>query len=314
MVGSIDRLNYIYLLTVADIRATGPDVWNSWKDSLLKELYHATKRALRRGLDDPILASEHIEDTKSEAIKELIKSGFAETKILSYWQNFDNEYFLRHSVNEIVWQMSAILKERKSTDSPILLVRNREQRGGTEIFIYCPNHEKIFAHVTAALEQIGLSIVDARILLTDNDHILGSFVALDENDELLRDATRITDLKKRIRQRLMNPDSELPRLQQHLSRQAKAFKFKSDIQFWLDEKSGRTAMQISTIDRPGVLSRISRALMHCDLQLYNAKIATYGERAEDIFYVTSSKGKALETSGQFDCIENAIHEYLDNHS
>ena len=310
-VGGIDRLNYIYLLTVADIRATGPDVWNSWKDSLLKDLYHATKRALRRGLDDPILASEHIEDTRQDSLKELIKAGFKEQNILYAWQHFNDEYFIRHSVNEIVWQMTAILEGKTSTDTPILLIRNREQRGGTEVFIYSLNHEKLFAQVTAALEQVGLTIVDARILLSKDSHIFCSFIVLDENNEYVKDTTRMTELKKRVQHYLQHPDAELPGLQQHISRHAKAFKFKTDIQFWLDENSSRTAMQIGTVDRPGVLSRIARALMDCEIQLHNAKIATYGERVEDIFYITSSKGKALETTGQFDCIKNAIHEYLD---
>ncbi|MGD8784373.1 MAG: [protein-PII] uridylyltransferase, partial [Thioalkalispiraceae bacterium] len=311
-VGGIDRLNYIYLLTVADIRATGPNVWNSWKDALLKDLYNATKRALRRGLDDPILASEHIEDTISDAIQALTKAGFDEHKVKSLWQDFDVEYFLRHSANEVAWQTRAILGEKKKNSAPILLVRNREHRGGTEIFIYVKNHDKILAHVTSILEQLSLTIVDARILISNNDYLLGSFVVLDENDEAVKDTTRITELKKRIKQRLSKPDSDLPPLQQHIPRQTKAFKFKSDIQFWVDEKNSRTAMQISTVDRPGVLSRIARVLMHCELQLHNAKIATYGERAEDIFYITNSRGKMLETDGQFKCIKDAIHKYLDS--
>lgn len=309
-VGEIDRLNYIYLLTVADIRGTGPDVWNSWKDTLLKDLYHATKRALRRGLDDPILATEHIEGTKSDSLKELVKENISEHKILSLWEQFDDEYFLRHSANEVVWQTSAIIKTNKPAQ-PILLNRNRPQRGGTEVFVYTTTHEKTFAQVTAALEHVGLTVVDARILITKDNHTLASFVVLNENNEAVTDDTQIAELNKRVKQRLKNPDSELTPVQQYLSRQAKAFKFKTDVQFWLDEKSGRTAIQISTTDRPGLLSRVARAFIHCEVQMHNAKIATYGERAEDIFYITSSKGKALETEGQFNCLRDAIEKYLD---
>ena len=310
-VGSIDRLKYIYLLTVADIRATGPDVWNSWKDTLLRNLYHATKRALRRGLDDPILTSEHIESTQAEALKELAKKNISEPKILSQWQQFDDEYFLRHSANEIAWQMAAIVDDTQNKKMPILLTRNRAQHGRTEIFVYTKDREKIFAQVTATLEQLGLTIVDARILISNDKHVLATFVVLDENGKAVNDVSRISELKKRLRQRIKDTDSELPPLQKHLSRQAKSFKLKTDIQFWTDKKSGRTAIQLITMDRPGLLSRIARALLHCDAQLHNAKIATYGERAEDIFYVTSRKGKALETTGQLDCIKQAIRQYLD---
>lgn len=311
LVGEIDRLKYIYLLTVADIRATGPNVWNSWKNTLLQDLYHATKRVLRRGLDDPILTSEHIESTQSEALNELKKINLDEHKIHSQWQHFDNEYFLRYSANEIVWHTTALLDEKLTRSMPIQLIRNREKRGGTEIFVYAEEHENIFAQVTSTLEQVGLTIVDARILVSNDEHVLASFVVLNENNQPVNNSSQISELKKRIRQRVKNPDSELPPPQQHLSRQAKSFKLKTDIQFWTDKKDGRTAIQIITMDRPGLLSRIARAFLHCDVRLHNAKIATYGERAEDIFYITSRKGKALETTGQLDCIKQAISQYLD---
>ena len=314
LVGEVDRLKYIYLLTVADIRATGPDVWNSWKDSLLKNLYHATKHAIQRGLDDPILSSEHIESTKSDALRQLIKTNINEHKILSHWNQFDDEYFLRHSPDEIIWQTTGILDVNENKKMPMLLIRKQAQRGGTEIFIYAEDHEKTFAQVTATLEQMGVTIVDARILPSKDKHILGTFIVLDENNTAISDASRITELKKRIRKCLKEPDSELPAPQQHLSRQAKSFQFKTDVQFWDDEKNDRTAMQVITMDRPGLLSRISRALLHCEIQLHNAKIATYGEKAEDIFYITSSKGKALKTPGQYDCVQNAIQQFLDDDS
>ena len=158
---------------------------------------------------------------------------------------------------------------------------------------------------------MGVTIVDARILPSRDRHILATFVVLDENNVAISDANRIADLKKRIQKRLKEPDTELPTPQQHLSRQAKSFKFRTDVQFWDDEKNSRTAIQVITMDRPGLLSRIARALLHCELQLHNAKIATYGERAEDIFYVTNGKGNPLGTTGQYDCIKDALKLYLD---
>ncbi len=311
LVGEVDRLKYIYLLTVADIRATGPDVWNSWKDSLLKDLYHATKHAIQRGLDDPILAGEHIESTKSDALNQLLKNNIDEHEVLTLWEKFDDEYFLRHSPDEIAWQTAGVLDTAKNSKMPKLLIRKQTKRGGTEIFVYTKEHEKTFAQVTTTLEQMGVTIVDARILPSKDQHILATFVVLDENNVAISDTSRMADLKKRIQKRLKDPDAELPTPHQHLSRQAKSFKFRTDVQFWDDEKNSRTAIQVITMDRPGLLSRIARALLHCELQLHNAKIATYGERAEDIFYVTDNKGNPLGTTGQYDCIKDALKLYLD---
>ena len=310
-VGEIDRLNYLYLLTVADTRATGPDVWNSWKDTLLKDLYLATKRALRRGLDNPMLSSEHISSTKEESLKELERNDIDAHVVQKAWLQYDDEYFLRHSANEISWHMQSILNNHNYRKPPVVVERNRAQRGGTEIFVFSLAHEKTFAHITSVLEQLSLTIVDARILNTKDNHILSTFIVLDEVGEAVTDKPRLSELAKRIKERLKNPEQELPEPHQHLSRQIKAFKFKTDVQFWLDEKQQRTAMQLITTDRPGLLSRIARALLHCEIQLHNAKIATFGERAEDIFYITNAKGKALESEGQFDCIRQALQQYVD---
>ncbi len=309
-VGELNRLNYIYLLTVADIRATGPDVWNSWKDTLLRDLYVATTQVLRRGLDDPILTSEHVSSTKQEALGLLAeKQKHPHEHILSFWDKLENEYFLRHSANEIAWQMDSILD--KSTTLPIVLLRNREGRGGTELFVYTKDHENSFAHITNVLEQLGLNIVDARVLLSNDNHLYNSFIILDGSDKILSDKQRISEIRKRIRLQLKKPETSLPESQQHISRQAKAFKSKTDVQFWQDEKSKLTVVQIITSDRPGLISRIAKAFLHCDILIHKAKIATYGTKAEDYFYITSRAGKPLENKGQFDCVNNALIEFVD---
>jgi len=308
-VGEINRLNYIYLLTVADIRATGPDVWNSWKDTLLRDLYVATIQVLRRGLDDPILISEHVNSTKQEALALLAEKKIDPQIILPCWEQLEDDYFLRHSANEIAWQMESILDN--SISRPIVLLRNREGRGGTELFVYTADHENSFANITTTLEQLGLNIVDARVLHSKDNWLLNSFIILDSADEVLTDKHRSLEIRKRIRQRLKSQDTTFPETHRHVSRQAKAFKAKTNVQFWQDKKSSHTVVQVITSDRPGLISCIARAFLHCDILIHKAKIATYGTRAEDIFYISSQTGKALESKGQFDCINDALIKYID---
>lgn len=308
-VGEINRLNYIYLLTVADIRATGPDVWNSWKDTLLRDLYVATDQVLRRGLDDPILISEHVVSTRQEALTLLAEKNIDQQRILTCWEHLDDDYFLRHSANEIAWHMESILDD--SASCPIVLLRNREGRGGTELFVYTEEHENSFANITTTLEQLSLNIVDARVLHTKDSWLLNSFIVLDKADEILSDKQRILEIRKRIRQRLKSQDDSFPETHQNISRQAKAFKAKTNVQFWQDKKSSHTVVQVITSDRPGLMSSISKAFLHCEILIHKAKIATYGTRAEDIFYISSRTGKALQSKGQFDCIKNALIEFID---
>ncbi len=305
LVGNINRLNYIYLLTVADIRATSPDVWNSWKDALLKELYFATKQALRRGLENPLLEAENISATKKSALALLAKENIDSTPVMQLWQRFDDDYFLRYLPEEVCWHTREILIVNEN-NLPLILIRHTSQRGGSVLFIYTHSHDRIFAHVTGALEHLGLTIVDARIMTTKDNYILDSFIILDESNEPVTDKQRLQDIIARIKSRITNPDIELSQPAQHLPRQAKAFTFKSNVQFWQDDKSDRTAMQVLTYDRPGLLSRIARAMLDAGVLLQNAKIATFGERAEDIFYITDYKGRQITDANTQDEIRNII--------
>jgi len=309
LVGDLNRLNHLYLLTVADIRATSPSVWNSWKDSLLRELYFATRTALRRGLDDPVRASENIAENKANARNKLIADKIPDAQIDALWQRYEDEYFLRYSYDEITWHTQSIL-QTSETELPLVLIRHAALRGGTEIFIYAKEHDRTFAQVTGTLEQLGLTVVDARILATKDGYSLDTYVALDQIGQPVIDDFRINDLMKRLHMRLREPEMELPKLMQQVARQTKAFTVQTEVQFWNDKNNQRTAMHVTARDRPGLLSRIARAMLHCEVQLQNAKIATFGERAEDIFYFTDNSGRPIADETFQQCMREVIEKYL----
>jgi [protein-PII] uridylyltransferase len=309
VVGDLNRLNYLYLLTVADIRGTSPGVWNSWKDSLLRELYFATRSVLRRGLDVPVDASENIAENKTNARAKLSTAKITETQLDALWQRFEDEYFLRYSADEIAWHAQGILNTSEA-ELPLIMIRHASVRGGTEIFIYVREHDRMFAHVTGTLEQLGLTIADARILASRDGYALDTYVALDESGQPVTDQYRINDLIKRLQTRLRTPEMELPKPQQHITRQTKAFTVATEVQFWMDKNNQRTAMQVTARDRPGLLSRIARALLDCNILLQNAKVATFGERAEDIFYITDKDGAPVSGEVNYACLRDTINRYL----
>ena len=309
LVGDLNRLNYLYLLTVADIRGTSPNVWNSWKDSLLRELYFATRSALRRGLDEPMRASENITENKANARAKLANKHDTGALLDALWARFEDEYFLRYSADEIAWHAEGILKTAEA-DLPLIMIRHASVRGGTEIFIYHRQHDRVFAHVTGTLEQLGLTIADARILASNDGFGLDTYVALDESGKPVTDHYRINDLLKRLQDRLRAPEMELPKPLQQVARQTKAFTVQTEVQFWIDKNNERTAMQVTARDRPGLLSRIARALLDCHVLLQNAKVATFGERAEDIFYITDKAGAPITDEVTYNCLRDTIAKYL----
>ena len=309
-VGDLTHLNYIYLLTVADIRATSPEVWNTWKDALLKELYNATRHALQRGLDNPLMQTEFIDDVKKQ-VKYILKGKeIDKLAINKLWQRFNEEYFLRYAVDEIVWQSLALLDSNKHP--PLVLIRNDSERGGTEIFIYSKIFDDLFAISTSLIDQMGLTIVDARLMQSKDSYSLNSYIVLDQEGDPLEDDFRLAELADKILSRIKKPATHDIDINRRLNRQQKHFTFPTEINFWADPNQSRTVMKVTAYDRPGLLSLVSTALNHCEVRLHNAKIATFGERAEDLFFVTDHNDQALLREEQFSCLRTTITEFLDD--
>ncbi|MGH8400135.1 MAG: [protein-PII] uridylyltransferase, partial [Gammaproteobacteria bacterium] len=129
------HLDYLYILTVADVRGTNPELWNSWKASLFKELYRAAGEALRHGLENPIDKEELIHDTQDAAMQELHQRGLERATILNVWNTLSEEYFLRHTADEVIWHTLSL--SRVTMDKlPVAFVREQPQRGGTAVCVY----------------------------------------------------------------------------------------------------------------------------------------------------------------------------------
>ena len=293
-VGSIEYLNHLYLLTVADIRATNPSLWNSWKDTLLKELYMATHNALHRGLHNPVARSERLVDNIKEARQELIKLGLSEPMIQDSWRHLSDDYFLRYSADEIAWHTIAIAASAEA-DLPLVLLRPETQRGSAEIFVYTKNETGLFSICTASIDQLGLTILDARIITTDDQYVLNSFQVLEQSGEAINDVYQEIQICSSLRQNLLNKAVvKTPTNIHKQSRQARHFPIETRITFLDDPKNHHTILELITTDRAGLLSTIGQAFSELEIQLHNAKITTIGSRAEDMFYISDQLGQPLE--------------------
>ena len=294
-VGSIEYLNHLYLLTVADIRATNPKLWNSWKDSLIKELYSAARSVLRRGLQRPLAMDNRIMENKKEALDELLGLGFQESDLEKIWQDISGDYFLRYTVDEIIWHTYAIASA-KETDLPLVLFRSQTRLGNAEIFIYAKKRDTLFSISTATLDQIGLSILDARIMTTNHDYAFDTFnifQVLEQSGQPVNDAYRIDHICNTLRNNLLHQEIKQHINLQRISRQAKYFPIPTDIQFHSDSVNDQTILEIITTDRQGLLAQIGQVFNQQKIKLHNAKITTIGSRVEDVFYITDSSFRPL---------------------
>ncbi|MEE8378872.1 MAG: [protein-PII] uridylyltransferase, partial [Gammaproteobacteria bacterium] len=270
LVSNQERLDYIYLLTVADIRATSPSLWNSWKDSLLAELYHTTKRALRHGLHKPIEQENLVSNTQKKASNILKADSFNAEETKRQWMRLSNDYFLRYSADEVAWHTQAIIRHVNNNE-PLILIRGETHRGGTEIFVYMKDIGHLFAIITATLEKLGLDIIDARIITTNDGYALDTFLVLNRDGQTITESEQQNEITNTLKKRLTNPE-ELSTLNSNLTRQLKHFPIKTRIFFREDANNNRTEMEVTTGDRPGLLARISTGMIECNVLLQNAKI------------------------------------------
>ncbi|HKH19476.1 MAG TPA: [protein-PII] uridylyltransferase, partial [Gammaproteobacteria bacterium] len=304
-VGNLNRLNYLYLLTVADIRATNPTLWNTWKDSLLKELYHAAKRVLQRGLNNPLAREELISEVKQASLHLLRARGLEPELCRRLWEEFDEEYFLRHSDEEIAWHTGVIL-QCEPADHPLVAIRQLPARGSTAIFIYAQDYEHLFAHITSALARLGLNVLDARITTTTAGYTLDTFLVLDESGKPIEEPYKIEETAATLRQLLQQPGHSPPEVARRVSRRLRHFDVPTRVVFDTASNRRHTVLELVTADQPGLLSRIGKAFTDCNVLVHNARITTIGEQAEDVFLITDLKQRPIDDERHLALIRDCL--------
>ncbi|MDR5906323.1 [protein-PII] uridylyltransferase [Franzmannia qiaohouensis] len=289
------HLDYLYVLTVADINATNPSLWNGWRASLLRQLHAETKRALRRGLENPLDRDDWVRETREEARSLLASVGADPARVERLWESLGEDYFLQYAPSEIAWQTQGILGHGDSQLPLILISVPTEDmaEGGTKVFIHTRSVDDLFAATAAAMEQLGLSIHDARIATSSNDWTLNTFIVLDDDGEAIRDRERIEAIRRHLVEELDDPDDYPQIVTRHTPRQLKHFKVPTQVLIEQDPANERTLLELTAPDRPGLLARVGRIFMEQDIALSAAKIATLGERVEDVFFITTKGGEPL---------------------
>ena len=313
LVGDQTRLDYLYVLTVADINATNPSLWNSWRASLLRQLYTETKRALRRGLENPLDREEQIRQTQSAAIDILVRGGIDQDDAEQLWSQLGDDYFLRHTAADVAWHTEAILQHPAGKD-PLVLIKETAQRefeGATQIFIYAPDQHDFFAVTVAAMDQLNLNIHDARVITSTSQFTLDTYIVLDADGGRIGDnPARIKQIREGLVEALRNPDEYPAIIQRRVPRQLKHFAFAPLVSIHNDAQRPVTVLEITAPDRHGLLARIGKIFLDFDLSLQNAKIATLGERVEDVFFITDAHNQPLADPELCARLQDAIVQQL----
>ncbi len=307
------RLDYLYALTVADMSATNPDIWNTWRASLMRQLYLETKRALRRGLENPVDLKDLVEETQVAAIDKLADKGLDEALVRNLWGDIGDDYFLREGHLDIAWQTEAIWRHRNQ--DPLVLIKettSREHEGATQVFVRTKDRDNVFAATATALAQLGLNIQDARLYSSVEGYTIDTFYLLNENNEPIgNDPARVEKIRRTLLSELSLVDKYSDIIRRRTPRQLKNFAMPTRTTLSNELHNSYTVLEVISPDRPGLLAYIGRIFLEFGIQLQNAKITTLGERVEDVFFITDKSGAPLSDPKLCENLQREICRQLD---
>ena len=303
LVGNVTHLNHLYVLTVADMNATNPQLWNSWRATLMKQLYSQTRRILRADIDAPTNRQDMISATRKQTLEMLdsvTNQHMNRDEVLRLWDDLGDEYFLREIAEDILWHTEAILNHppiglASNADSPPLVVL-REHRelalDAVQVFVYTQDQTNLFAVTMAVFDQMNLDVLDARIITATRDFALDSYVLLDPSGTLLVDEDSQQELKQRLIDAFKDP-TVLKLTNKRIPRQLRHFEVTTVINFEFNEASDQHIMSLETLDQPGLLARVGQVFLQEKIEVHAARITTLGERAEDMFYISDQNDEPL---------------------
>jgi [protein-PII] uridylyltransferase len=309
LVQSRERLKLLMLLTVVDLRAVGPDVWTGWKGQLLRTLYFETEPMLGGG-HTGLSRTERMATAQDELRKRL--ADWPQPALERFINRHYPSYWLRSDLGTIVEQAKLVRTAEEERKSLVTHFSTDAFRAATEITLFAPNHPRLLAMVAGACTGAGANIVDAQISTTrdgmalDTIHLEREFDhAEDEERRAARIASSIEKLLKgEVRLAEVVATKKKPK--------ARLSAFTVEPQVVIDNtlSDALTVIEINGLDRPGLLYDVTRTISDLNLDIASAHIATFGEKAVDVFYVTDLTGKKITSSSRESMIRDRLTKAL----
>ncbi|MCI0737029.1 MAG: [protein-PII] uridylyltransferase [Beijerinckiaceae bacterium] len=305
-VQTLERLKMLFVLTVCDIRAVGPGVWNNWKAELLRTLYCETEVVLAGGH-----STFNNKQRVAQAREELRRA-------LPHWTTLDFDayaarlpqaYWLKASLEQKLLHAKLLNMTEVEVPAPITDVRADRDRGVTELTIIAPDHARLLSFVAGACAATGANIVDAQIFTTADgmavDTISVSRAFSYDEDELRRAGNIVLTIERALSGQISLRDLVAARSQQAVEHH-RVFRIPPEVSVDNTLSNRFTVLEVTGLDRPGLLYDLTAILSRLSLNIASAHIATFGEKAADVFYVTDLTGEKITSGHKQDAIRRAI--------
>jgi [protein-PII] uridylyltransferase len=289
-VQSPERLRLLLLLTVVDIRAVGPGVWTAWKAQLLRDLYEAAEEVLRLGHKQKGRA-ERIAAKQAALAASL---GWSKAKFERYAKRFLDAYWVAETPDALV--VNARMLDAAG-DAPLTVETTTDAASGTTLVsVHASDHPGLFYRIAGAISLAGANILDARIHTTRDGMALDNLVVEDPLGGPFDEPERLERLKRCVADALGGKFRLAERLAARPLARRRAEAFTVEPNVLIDNRASNryTVVEVNALDRPALLWGLTYALFQARLTIHSAHIATYGERAVDVFYLTDLTGEKLD--------------------
>ncbi|UAK26464.1 [protein-PII] uridylyltransferase [Sphingomonas nostoxanthinifaciens] len=304
VVQSPERLRLLLVLTIVDIRAVGPGVWNGWKRQLLCDLYAAAEEVLRLGHKQRG-RGERIALKRAELAVEL---GWSRTRFEAHAERFPDSYWVSEGV-DILERNARLIAAADAGHKPLSIAAQADtQRGATLVSIYAGDHPGLFYRIAGAIALAGGNIIDARIHTTRDGMAIDNFLVQDPFGHAFDDPDRLRRLTQTIEDSLAARGQMAARLAAKPPPRTRAHAFEVVPNVLIDNHASNryTVVEVNAGDRPALLHALAYALFQAKVTIHSAHIATYGERAVDVFYVTDLLGDKIESAARLRTLERLL--------
>ena len=305
-VQSLERLRLLYLLTVVDITAVGPGTWTAWKGQLLKTLFDAAEERLRLGHKEKG-RRERIDATQQDLAGQL---GWPQEDFAAYAARLSDSYWLAEPAEALADNARLVASVEANAGAPPIAMVQRESRGATLVSIYVRDRPGLFCRLAGAISLAGGNIIDARIHTTADDMALDNFLVQDGRRGPLRDHHQLKRMEAAVLKALAGQEPSTERLAARALPLPRAEAFTVHPAVFVNNQAStrHTVVEVNARDRPALLYELTSALFETGAVVRSAHIATHGERAVDVFYVTGPDGGKIEAPAQRRRLEAALHK------
>jgi [protein-PII] uridylyltransferase len=305
-----ERLRLLLVLTVADIRAVGPGVWNGWKGQLLNDLYSATEAVFRGGRADPATHAVTALHEQADAARAALLGETPEPELAAWAATMEDAYFNSFTTEEQIAHFA--LTRRAAVAGAAAHVHADQVRNVTEAAVAAKDRRGLFADLAASLAGMGANVVGARVYTSRTGQALDTFQLQDASGAPFGQGADLTLLKLAGVLEAAAKGEALrfePRRAADLARAA-AFSVPSAVAVDNEASDAATVVEVSGPDRSGLLEDLARTLAGANLQVLSAHVDGYGERAVDAFYVCGEDGAKLIEPRRIAALKSALAAVL----